>query len=28
MFTFNKFHGFSDGNKRTSIALEAFILNY
>lgn len=26
VFTFNKFHGFSDGNKRTSIALGAFFL--
>lgn len=26
VFTFNKFHGFSDGNKRTSIALGVFFL--
>lgn len=24
IFSFNKFHGFNDGNKRTSIALGAF----
>lgn len=26
VFSFNKFHGFSDGNKRSSIALGAFFL--